>query len=132
MSSFETGDMAQALNEGANGDTNGNAANAPNLRTAEELRQAGWVEPPKFDYDAAEAQAAPAAAGGDEAFGHGGNLPDWAHNAARYEWNDDFGDVAPPIPELEQQLFHNEFTNRVGIKLNKSVTVAPDSFTLHY
>jgi ATP-dependent RNA helicase DDX3X len=120
MSSFETGDMIQALKESSNG----TAANGPNRRTAEELQQAGWVVPQKYDYEAAEAQAAPAAADGGEPFGHGGSLPEWAHNAARYEWNADFGDVAPRIPELEQQLFHNEFTNRAGGKIEKSVTVA--------
>jgi len=30
---------------------------------------------------------------------------DWASSAARYEWADSYGDVAPRVPELEEILF---------------------------
>lgn len=29
----------------------------------------------------------------------------WASSAARYEWQDSYGDVAPKVPELENVLF---------------------------
>ena len=34
--------------------------------------------------------------------------------AARYEWDGDFGDVAPEFPELEEKLFHDSFQQRKG------------------
>ena len=39
---------------------------------------------------------------------------EWAATAQRYEWQDDYGDVAPPFPDLEQQLFKNDFITRRG------------------
>lgn len=30
---------------------------------------------------------------------------DWASSAARYEWQDSYGDVAPKLPDLEILLF---------------------------
>ena len=38
----------------------------------------------------------------------------WAAKATRYEWLDDYGTVAPAMPELEEQLFHSEHTTRMG------------------
>lgn len=80
-------------------------------------RQKGWSEPEQYDYSKYQTavpvlekpaedadQAAPA---------------EWAANAAKYEWNEEFGDVGPPNPELEQMLFRNEYVNRVGLKLGK-------------
>ena len=34
--------------------------------------------------------------------------PDWLHNAAKYEWDDTYGEIGPEVPELEEQLFHGE------------------------
>ena len=42
------------------------------------------------------------------------DVPLWASNAVKYEWNDEFGDVGPRHPELEKQLFRDQFTNRAG------------------
>jgi ATP-dependent RNA helicase DDX3X len=44
----------------------------------------------------------------------GANLPTWACSAAKYEWLDEYGDVAPRIPELEAQLFDLEFLHGAG------------------
>jgi ATP-dependent RNA helicase DDX3X len=30
--------------------------------------------------------------------------------------SEEYGDIGPPNPELEEMLFHNEYINRVGIK----------------
>jgi len=38
----------------------------------------------------------------------------WASSAAKYEWNDEYGDVAPRVPELEAMLFNLEFLHREG------------------
>ena len=73
------------------------------------VRDAQWAEPQKFDYDTYNAgprdagSAAPAA--GAEA---GANAPSWASSAMKYEWSEEYGDVAPPHEALEKMLFHDE------------------------
>jgi ATP-dependent RNA helicase DDX3X len=37
----------------------------------------------------------------------------WAATASRYEWNDEYGDVGPPFPDLEFELFGDP--NRVRV-----------------
>ena len=73
----------------------------------------GWAPPSAYKYDeynAAGKQAEEIVAASEEG---------WASNSARYEWNDEFGDVGPAVPELEKQLYRHEFTNRKGIKYDK-------------
>lgn len=44
---------------------------------------------------------------------------EWAINAARYEWNDEYGDLGPKIPELEAMLFgETEHAGQVGQHIN--------------
>ena len=44
---------------------------------------------------------------------------EWAINAARYEWNDEYGDLGPKIPELEAMLFGEaENAGQVGQHIN--------------
>ncbi|KAF2435617.1 P-loop containing nucleoside triphosphate hydrolase protein [Tothia fuscella] len=43
-----------------------------------------------------------------------GNMPAWAASAVKYEWSDDFGDVAPRVEELEKQLFTTDFLAGTG------------------
>ena len=86
----------------------------------------GWVAKTSYDYETynkstkelAEAktatgeEAAPAAV----ELAHG----EWAGNAAIYQWDDEFGDVGPKFPALEEQLFgQGANRSRVGIKFDK-------------
>ena len=64
---------------------------------------------------AAEAQAA------SEADQYTSSVPLWASGAAKYEWQEDYGDIGPPHPELEKQLFKDQFINRIGPQFNVSV-----------
>ena len=110
--SFETADMASALPEATKPTANGTTK-----LTGEQLREAGWTAPQAFDYENADlkpSEAAPPAPAenGEEA-------PGWAHNAAKYEWLEEYGDVGPRIEELERQLFQSEFLNRRGVKFDK-------------
>lgn len=76
----------------------------PNADTAAQVaREKGWTEPVPFEY----AQLS------------GKDHTDWAGVAARYEWNDEFGEVGPPNVELEDQLFRGSFITRAGDKLEK-------------
>ena len=44
----------------------------------------------------------------------------WNSSAARYEWLDSFGDVAPRVPELESMLFGEaELRGSTGREFNK-------------
>lgn len=79
---------------------------------AAELQKVGWAAQVEYDY---AAYNAPIPRGGAD------DITDWGHKAGRYEWNEEYGDVAPRIPELEKQLFNAEFQNRAGAKLEKQV-----------
>ncbi|KAJ6157584.1 DEAD/DEAH box RNA helicase [Penicillium chermesinum] len=63
----------------------------------------GWNDPTPFDYTGFSTS----------------NTSDWAGNAARYEWKDEYGDVGPANPELEKQLFEVEFRSKPGERLRE-------------
>lgn len=133
MSAFETGDMAAALPV---------TAETPDIVAVERKKpqEAGWVAAKKYDYETynkstkeqAEARAAVAdGAEGDaepvadavedvepETLAVGGLGPgEWASSGAVYEWNEEYGDVGPRFPDLEDQLFGNK-NNHVRQGLN--------------
>ncbi|EMC98174.1 hypothetical protein BAUCODRAFT_121063 [Baudoinia panamericana UAMH 10762] len=62
-------------------------------------RDKGWTNPTAVDYEQIQRDYA---------------ASEWHGTAARYEWNDELGDVAPRVPELEQMLFGGEFQMRKG------------------
>ncbi|KAM0173584.1 hypothetical protein ACHAPF_006639 [Botrytis cinerea] len=121
MSAWETGDMAAALPD---------TTETPDVVTLERKnpQEAGWVVAKKYDYETynkstkeqAEARAA-VADGADpdvelaadaaedaepETLAVGGLRPgEWASSGAIYEWNEEYGDVGPKFPDLEDQLF---------------------------
>lgn len=66
----------------------------------EKAREKGWTEKTAFDYS--EFQRT------------GGDRGGWGGAAAKYEWKEEYGDVAPRVPELEVQLFGGEFRMRRG------------------
>lgn len=68
-------------------------------------RDAGWSETTAFDYNAYQRSG-------------GENAPEWMANAKVYEWNDEFGDVGPEIPQLEDMLFGSEFQMKKGTSIN--------------
>ena len=130
MDSFDVSDMNNAVQEvETNGQTNGHSQ--INAEAASLARSKGWASPETYDYSKYVAPAGPAAgpdgpaAPAAEQSEFGGeppaaeDLPEWAGNAAKYEWKDEYGDVGPEIPELEEMLFRNEFINRTGLKINK-------------
>ncbi|KAF1992322.1 putative DEAD/DEAH box RNA helicase [Aulographum hederae CBS 113979] len=109
---FETSAMVEAVDEITNEVAEGSQASEvvpyephPNtLLTKEELaakaRDSGWVVPQPYNYDVYTSD----------------NKDDgeWGASSAKYEWNDDYGEVGPKIPELEAQLFKGEYTMRIG------------------
>ena len=72
----------------------------------EQIRQAGWVEPVKYDYTTYNANPKELEAAQKEPDPL--SLPAWAANATKYEWSDEYGDVGPADPALEEMLFGTE------------------------
>ena len=110
---FDVSGMEHALEDVTN--KNHTRSAQPAVRTDEmeansaKARQLGWVEPLPFNYEGLTAI-------------RGRSIEDlslWGHGAAKYEWNDEYGDVGPPVPALEAELFGSEFRNRQGHKLSK-------------
>ncbi len=123
MSAWGTEDMAASL------PTPEGAAIA-SKSSALTPQQFGWAAKVGYDYAtyskttkelSEEAQGAPEPVEDEEHAGAvGGILPgQWANNAAVYMWDDDFGDVGPRFPQLEQQLFGSEFHVKSGIQFEK-------------
>ena len=105
-------DVATALNDVSK--VANNTTPAKNEEAHALARDKGWVEPQEFDYDAYNASGK---AKGTDQVAKG----DWSHNAERYEWKEEYGDVGPPSAELEAQLFRSEFINRQGLKFDKYI-----------
>jgi ATP-dependent RNA helicase DDX3X len=108
MGSLDTSDLSNVLKDVSN-------RIGMNAQAAAIAREKGWVAPQEYDYARytnTEPHKKPAE--GEE------NAQDlaWASSAAKYEWNEEYGDVGPRNPELEKMLFQSEFTSRVGIKFN--------------
>ena len=96
-------------------------------------RDAGWVQPTTYNYGAkapvtvlrgedaeAKPDAAPAAEGegADDAPSTRFGQSTWSHDAAKYEWKEEYGDVGPRDEKLEKELFYGEHLNRKGAKLD--------------
>ena len=89
---------------------------------AAKARAYGFVEPIKYDYTLYGVKT------GNEADGEATSLPNfsWAASAAKYEYDEEYGEIGPRIPQLEQQLFTGEHIVRTGryvTKLHFKVTV---------
>ncbi|GIC86657.1 DEAD/DEAH box helicase [Aspergillus udagawae] len=107
MDSFDVTDMSSALKEVTDEKIN------KNIKASNLAREKGWVPPEQYDY--AKYNTGPAEE--PEEVTEQSQIPEWAAKAAKYEWNDEFGDVGPPNKDLEDMLFRNEFINRAGLKI---------------
>lgn len=83
-------------------------------------RDAGWVEPEKYDYEAYNAGTNEARQAVDGAL----ELPIWAANATKYEWKDEYGEVGPAHPELEAMLFGKDYHVTEGQHREKYVNLS--------
>lgn len=112
--------MADAIVEAGNA-TNGQVDQRTKEQRLEDAQKAGWCAPQPFNYDA----AAPTSGMHGATGGEGANNEDaykataWAHDAEKYEWQEDYGEVGPRHEELEKQLFRTEYHNRAGDKFKK-------------
>lgn len=46
--------------------------------------------------------------------GYEASKPEFAFQAKKYEWKDEYGDVGPEVPELERDLYDDKFLNKAG------------------
>ena len=88
-----------------------NAQINTNEESAKRARDGGWAPPTEFNYSAYNASTKEERAAVGE--------PAWASNATKYEWNDEYGDIGPPHPELEKMLFSNENQMKKGPNFDK-------------
>jgi ATP-dependent RNA helicase DDX3X len=119
---WEVGDMAEALpaiedpvtEDAPEGPTYRYIAANTEKKNPQEL---GWVAKQEYDYDTYNKSSKELH---DEGLAPGGlGAQDWASNAAKYEWDEEYGDVGPKFPELEKQLFGSEHCTRTGIEFSK-------------
>lgn len=110
---FDTTDMSNALADTTN--AHNKEANTQAGDSAARAREQGWAQPEKYNYAAYNASTREELEAMESAF----ELSDWASNAAKYEWKDEFGDVGPPHPELEHQLFKEGTGTHSGILFSK-------------
>lgn len=69
-------------------------------------RDAGWVQTVPIDYNVQQSSR-------DD------DHANYLKNSAVYEWDDEYGDVGPEVPELEQDLFGGDFRVRQGQHMDK-------------
>lgn len=90
-----------------------------NEEARERVKEANWGAQHEYDYAKYTAgprdKAAPASEQGQQQ----GDAPDWAANAAKYEWDEEYGDIGPEHEELKQMLFGDEHKMAKGVDFNK-------------
>lgn len=109
-------EMSSALNEIPSN------RSTKNVEAANVAREKGWIEPESYDYSKYNNSGPPGPLPNIPEEGapqEQENVPQWAAQAAKYEWKDEYGDIGPAVPELENALFRNEYINRQGLKLDK-------------
>lgn len=88
-----------------------------NTDALKRVRDAQWAEPQKFNYESYNADTREQR----EAVEAKDDVPAWAANATKYEWSEEYGEVGPAHPQLEQQLFGDENQVRQGDDFEKWV-----------
>jgi ATP-dependent RNA helicase DDX3X len=109
---FGTEQMARALSDVTN--TSVNNQDSKSKPTGADPAAAGWTKKVAYDYETYNASGEEARAAEERAAKEDGETGRWASNAAKYEWDEDFGDVGPANPRLEAQLFGDEHITRAG------------------
>lgn len=116
--SFDTADMASALPEVTNGENLEATGPVKDQQAFDTARELGWVVPKPFIYDAGP-KIATSRVASDGSAAEKAHESQWAHEAKKYEWKEEYGDVGPKIPELEKELFGNEHITRRGSNVNE-------------
>lgn len=112
-----TADLGTALKDATNGSGQGDTTGPlKDEEKCKQARDAGWAAPQAYNYAAASAKHGEQVETSSTAQV---NQVSWAHEAERYEWQEDYGDVGPEVPELEAQLFKGDLRTKIGQHLDK-------------
>lgn len=87
-----------------------------NEEARERVKEANWGAQHEYDYAKYTAGPRDKAAPASE---QQADAPDWAANAAKYEWDEEYGDIGPEHEELKQMLFGDEHKMVQGVDFNK-------------
>ena len=90
-----------------------------NEEVRERVKEANWGARHEYDYAKFTTGPRDKTAPALEPDQPQGNAPDWAANAAKYEWDEAYGDVGPDDEELKQMLFGDEHKMEQGEKFSK-------------
>jgi len=76
----------------------------------------GWDKPEPLDYEALQAkpEAFKIAEDGEQSATKAFGTSEWASSAQKYEWKEEYGDVAPEFPELEKHLYTGDLMTKMG------------------
>lgn len=96
-----------------------NDSNVPDIEEGRaRVRNSNWPRAVRYDYSVynvkPEDQDGSNERLGETPLPEPDDKPDWLHKAAKYEWDDEYGEIGPEVPELEEQLFHNKHIVRRG------------------
>ncbi|KAB2580381.1 ATP-dependent RNA helicase ded1 [Lasiodiplodia theobromae] len=113
---FDTTEMAAALSDAGSDAAKPVVVEPPPTvpieGAADRAREHGFVAPVAYDYDNYKVTTKEER---ETAAAEGRYLePGWAATAARYEWDDEYGEVGPEDPKLEEDLFRHENVMRKG------------------
>ena len=85
----------------------------------ERVKEANWGARQEYDYAKYTAGPHDKTALASEPDQTLGSAPTWAANAAKYEWDDEYGDVGPEHEELKEMLFGDEHKMEQGQEFSK-------------
>lgn len=137
MTDLTVNGLADALPDATNGNHLGYRSGRMNEAALKVASDHGWVAPKSYKYDADQPNTdAPGSNGvglengeskddsetvetGTQSRGSKFAPGNWAHDAVRYEWKEEFGDVGPRSEKLEEELFKSKFINRAGGNFKK-------------
>lgn len=90
-----------------------------NEAALDRVKDTKWGTPLGFDYAKYNAEPRDKTAPASESDQPQGDNSNWAAGAAKYEWNDDYGEVGPEHVELKHMLFGDEHKVEQGEEFSK-------------
>lgn len=114
MANFEN--TPAELGNALNGEATGPVRDEEKFKQA---REAGWVAPQAYNYETAQAKHGDPAPSSSVEQVDTEEVAGWMHKAVKYEWQEEYGDVGPEVPELEKQLFGGDTRTKTGQFLDK-------------
>ena len=90
-----------------------------NEAAIERVKKAEWAAPEEYDYGKYNAGPRDKNDHASEPLQPEDEASNWAAHAARYEWDNDFGDVGPDHEPLKKILFGDEHKMEQGDEFSK-------------